>query len=58
LILEITEAEIVLGGGVILDCFTSFGQICNRFTVFFYLPIAIPSVEKSLEVGLSSLDVL
>ena len=57
LILEVTEAEIVLGGGVILDCFTSFGQICNRFTVFFDLSVAITSVEESLEVCFSSFDI-
>ena len=45
LILEIAETEIVLGRCIILHCLTCFGQIYNRFTVFFDLPVAITSVE-------------
>ncbi len=55
MILEVAQSEIVLCWGVVLDSLAGFQQIGNGLAILFDLPIAIPAVEQSLEVGLPCL---
>lgn len=53
LILKVTQAQIILGRGIILNQLTSFTQIGNRFPIFLDLSVTISSMEERLEMSIS-----
>lgn len=58
LIFEVGQAQVVLCWSVFFDGLTSSAKITNAFPVLFDLPVTVPAVEKSLEISVSTFDVL
>lgn len=58
LVFEIGQPKIILSRSIVLDSLTCFAEVRDALRILFYLSIAIPSMEKSLEVSISCLYVL